>query len=77
MIVGGPPAGILTGQGDGHRLAEVQAFITAVENNQDPPVTGGDGLRAVQVAEAAARSLADGRALHWDGRQYAPGEARP
>jgi myo-inositol 2-dehydrogenase/D-chiro-inositol 1-dehydrogenase len=63
----GRPAALLTGQGDGHLLAEVQAFVAAIEQNREPPVTGADGLRAIQAAESAAVALAAGQAQHGRG----------
>jgi predicted dehydrogenase len=37
-------------------LATLRAFIHAVETNTPPPITGGDGCRAVEVTDACYRS---------------------
>jgi predicted dehydrogenase len=37
-------------------LATLRAFVRAIETNQPPPITGRDGCRAVEVAEACYRS---------------------
>lgn len=41
-------------------IAEVRAFFDAINNDTETPVTGIDGLRVVQIAYAAAKSLKDG-----------------
>lgn len=41
-------------------IAEVRAFFDAINNNTETPVTGIDGLRPVQIAYAAAKSLKEG-----------------
>ncbi len=71
----GHPAGLITGQGDGHVLAEMQEFLAAIEQGREPSVSGADGLRAMQVAMAAASSIATGRASRWDGKYYTPDSA--
>jgi len=42
-------------------LREMQAFVEAVLAGQPAPVTGSDGLAAVQIALAAARSVRENR----------------
>jgi predicted dehydrogenase len=37
-------------------LATLRAFVHAVETNSPPPITGRDGCRAVEVADACFRS---------------------
>jgi predicted dehydrogenase len=41
-------------------LATLRAFATAVETNSPPPITGRDGCRAVEVADACYRSAEQG-----------------
>ena len=41
-------------------LAEDIAFAEAIRNDTEPPVTGWDGLRAVQIVEAGNRSILTG-----------------
>ncbi len=41
--------------------AEIEAFVASVRSGAPPPVTGLDGLRALLLAEAAARSVREGR----------------
>lgn len=42
-------------------VAELQAFVDCVANDQPPPVTGHDGLAPVLMGLAATRSLREGR----------------
>lgn len=42
-------------------VSEIEAFAKAVENNEDVPITGQDGLYPVEMAAAAALSLKEGR----------------
>jgi predicted dehydrogenase len=42
-------------------LALVQDFVAAVDDRREPTVTGEDGLRAVEVTEAAYKSAESGR----------------
>jgi myo-inositol 2-dehydrogenase/D-chiro-inositol 1-dehydrogenase len=42
-------------------IAEAQAFIDAVRNDTEPPVTGKDGLMSVYIAMAAHKSLQENR----------------
>ncbi len=42
-------------------LGEMQAFIQCLKNETHPPVTGEDGLKAVQIGLAANKSLKEGR----------------
>jgi predicted dehydrogenase len=37
-------------------LATLRAFVHAIETNSPPPITGQDGCRAVEVADACYRS---------------------
>jgi len=37
-------------------LAALRAFICAIETNSPPPISGGDGCRAVEIADACYRS---------------------
>ena len=43
--------------------AELEAFVAALTSGASPPTTGHDGLMALAIAEAAIRSVADGRAV--------------
>ena len=43
--------------------AEIAAFVEALTSGASPPTTGHDGLMALVIAEAAIRSVADGRAV--------------
>lgn len=44
-------------------IAEDRAFISAVQNGTTPLVTGVDGLRPVEIAIAARKSLLEGRSV--------------
>ena len=43
--------------------AEIRAFVAAVEQGVTPPTTGHDGLMALALADAAVKSVAEGRAV--------------
>jgi len=43
--------------------AEIDAFVKAVETHQPPVVGFDDGRRALVLAEAALKSIAEGRAV--------------
>lgn len=43
--------------------AEIEAFVTALRDSKPMPTTGTDGLRALVLAEAALRSVQDGRCV--------------
>jgi myo-inositol 2-dehydrogenase/D-chiro-inositol 1-dehydrogenase len=42
---------------------EIAAFIAAVRDGTAPPATGDDGLKALALADAALKSVAEGRAV--------------
>lgn len=44
-------------------IAEMKAFFDSIINNTETPVTGIDGLRPVQIAFAANKSLKEGRSV--------------
>jgi myo-inositol 2-dehydrogenase/D-chiro-inositol 1-dehydrogenase len=43
--------------------AEIAAFVEAVEQGTPTPTTGEDGLRALALADAALKSVAEGRVV--------------
>jgi len=44
-------------------IAEAKAFVDAVSNGKETPVTGIDGLMPVYIAKAAEKSLKEGRSV--------------
>lgn len=46
--------------------AEISAFVEAVQNGTPTPTTGHDGLMALALADAALKSVAEGRAVRLD-----------
>ena len=44
-------------------INEIEAFIRSVLEDKEPPATAADSLQATRVAEAAARSVREGRAV--------------
>ena len=47
-------------------IAEMEAFVEAVQHDTPPPVSGADGRAPVVIARAAARSLREGRPVRLD-----------
>jgi myo-inositol 2-dehydrogenase/D-chiro-inositol 1-dehydrogenase len=47
-------------------IAEMEAFVQAVQDDTPPPVSGRDGRAPVVIAYAAARSLREGRPVRLD-----------
>lgn len=45
-------------------VAEDRAFVAAIRENQEPVVTGQDGLMAMKVVEAGNRSIREGVPVH-------------
>jgi predicted dehydrogenase len=45
----------------------ITAFVDAVLRDTDPPVTGDDGLRALELTYAAIRSFEEGRSVRTEG----------
>ncbi|MDH5797920.1 MAG: inositol 2-dehydrogenase [Paracoccaceae bacterium] len=43
--------------------AEISAFVDSMENGTTPPATGQDGLMALVLADAAVKSVAEGRVV--------------
>jgi myo-inositol 2-dehydrogenase/D-chiro-inositol 1-dehydrogenase len=76
LFGGGHPAGLLTGEGDGHVLAQFQEFVAAIGEGREPSPGGADELRATQVILAAARSVATGLSFRWDGEHCTAIEPR-
>ena len=62
LYAGGSPAARLTRTGDAAVLAQVEAFVEAINDGSDPAASIGDALLALEVAEAAVASAASGRA---------------
>jgi myo-inositol 2-dehydrogenase / D-chiro-inositol 1-dehydrogenase len=46
--------------------AEISAFVDAVQNGTPTPTTGHDGMMALALAEAALKSVAEGRVVRLD-----------
>ncbi|TYC52126.1 inositol 2-dehydrogenase [Rhodobacterales bacterium] len=46
--------------------AEIAAFVTAIEQKQQPSPAGEDGMRALALAEAALKSISERRAVGMD-----------
>ena len=72
LFGGGPPTALVSSQGNGHVLLELQAFVDAVRNDTRPPVSGDDCRSVHHVIEAVARSLESGGVLHQQEGRYVP-----
>ena len=42
---------------------EMAAFVEAIQNKNNPPTTGDDGLKALIIAEAALKSVESGKKI--------------
>ncbi len=62
LYAGGRPAALEVPEGGLDRLAQLQEFIDSIRQRREPPVTGADALRVIEVVEAAVISLATGQA---------------
>jgi predicted dehydrogenase len=51
LFAGGDATALLTGQGDAELLAMCQALVSALEQGRQPPVSAGDAVRALRLAE--------------------------
>ena len=60
---GGAPRALKTGQGAQHVADQLQEFVNAIEEGRAPLINGADGKHAVQVAQAAQKSIAKGQAV--------------
>ena len=69
---GGNPAALISGQGRGHVLPELQALVDAVANQTAPPVGGDDCIAAHQVIDAVVSSLESGQVVRKQGDRYEP-----
>ncbi|MBM4436226.1 MAG: Gfo/Idh/MocA family oxidoreductase, partial [Actinobacteria bacterium] len=67
---GGHPAALNPAPHDAQVVAALQAFVTAIAQDRDPPVTGADGRLALEVAAAVDASLESGRAARRVGDRY-------
>ncbi len=67
---GGRPTALPAGQGRLHHVAELQAFVDAIETGRPPAITVDDGHNAAEVVRAAVRSLESGRAMRLIGGCY-------
>ena len=69
---GGNPAALISDQGSGHVLDDLQAFVDATGEKREAPVGGDACIRAHQVIEAVLRSLETGQVLRKQGECYEP-----
>ena len=51
-------------------IAQLQRFVDAIAEEREPPVTGADGIAALQVAEAVQASIDSGRSARLDGGRH-------
>jgi myo-inositol 2-dehydrogenase/D-chiro-inositol 1-dehydrogenase len=71
LFGGSEPAAITTSTDNLHRLAQLQEFVSAIDEGRSPAITGADGRAAIQVAEASMESLTSGQAMRSAGGGYA------
>jgi len=63
LFGGGHPSALNTGESDLAALSQLQEFIHATEQNREPAITGADGMRAIEIGQAAATALATSEAV--------------
>jgi predicted dehydrogenase len=66
----GSPTALLAGQGDSHMAAQLQTFVDGVRQQQEVPMEGAQGRLAVEIADAAVKSLAARQPAHLVGGRY-------
>ena len=66
----GAPRGVAPGEESAAYLAQLQELVAAIEEGRAPSLTGQDGMRALQLAEAASASLQQRQAVHRSGDGY-------
>jgi myo-inositol 2-dehydrogenase/D-chiro-inositol 1-dehydrogenase len=64
------PVALKTGEGASARLAQLQDFVDAINEQREPAVTGADARAALLVREAAWRSIEFGGTVRWAGEHY-------
>jgi len=72
LFSGGEPGAIDTGQGSFHLIKQLEEFVSAVETQREPAITGAEGVAVLQVAEAAGKSITSRCAMHSTGGAYEP-----
>ena len=70
VFQGGDPSAIDTGQGSAALAAQLEEFVSAVEDGREPAASGTENRTALQVAEAAVTSLQSQQALRLNGGSY-------
>jgi len=64
LFKGGNPEALISDQGKGHLVLEIQGFVDAITGQTDAPVGGKDCLAVHQVLDAIERSLREKRVIH-------------
>ena len=72
LFTDGAPRGVAPGEESAAYLAQLQELIAAVGERRPPSVTGDDGVRALQLAEAASVSVQQRQAVRRSGDTYEP-----
>lgn len=70
LFRGEQPVALKTGDGDAARLAQLQEFVDAINENREPAVTGADAQAASHVCKAAWQSIKCGGTVRLSGEHY-------
>lgn len=70
LFQGERTSALKTGERDAARLAQLQEFVDAINEQREPAVTAADVDAALLVRDAALKSAESGRAAHLSGEQY-------
>ncbi len=63
LFRGRDPAALLSDSGARAGVAQLREFVSAIDEDRVPAVTGADGRAAIRVCEAAAESIRSGRVV--------------
>ena len=70
LFCSGVPRAVDVGEGSSHLITQLAEFVSAIEEDREPSISGNDGKAAVQVAEAAVASLESRRVMRLTGGSY-------
>lgn len=70
LFAGGNPNALCAGQTDLTTVAQLQEFVTSLNENRESMIPGADILRAIRIAETVAESLSTQQAFRRTNQNY-------